>query len=226
MIPLISVLAVGALAAPPQVDVLVEVPLAHTAPMTAVTVPPLGNSTTAGVASTPLAPVRSGFDAGLGVEILTGEPDQNAHLLVSLGLRTQQPVFEHQGYTFDPQIWDARADLGGFTWLAWRGVPAVDMYMSGGAGLQASTLVAPPWPTTIAPGLHGFLAMGVGNRKGRISVRGEARVSLAARLDSYLGTAQLPVDRLEWQFWPGSATASALVAFGLRPRTEPALEPG
>lgn len=204
---MIALLAASAVAAP-RVDLLYDYQWARTTPISV-----RSEDTTMG--QVPIDPRRTSLDSGIAAELFWGEDDL---YVLSFGLRGYDANFHLGGYVFEPQMWDARVDFGGHAWFAYRGEPRVDGYLIGAAGVQTSWLSVEPWPTTIAPALHGLGGIGLATRRGRVHVRAEARLSLAMRIDYFEGRAELPEETLVWFYNPGSATVSLLFGIGLSPR--------
>lgn len=201
---MIALLAATAVAAP-RVDVLYDYQWARTTPIRV-----RSEDTMSG--PVPIAPRRTALDSGIAAELFWGEDDL---YVLSFGLRGYDAEHRLAGYVFEPRVWDARVDFGGHAWFAYRGEPRIDGYLIGAAGVQTSWLRVEPWPTTIAPALHGLGGIGLATRRGRVHLRAEARLSLAMRVDYFEGRAELPEETLVWHYHPGSATVSLLFGLGL-----------
>ncbi len=156
------------------------------------------------------------FDLGLTTELLWAR-DYDEHVVLSLGLRGLAATLETDEVpAFDALIVDVDTDLGYRAWLS-RGAPEVAAYVVLGGGMATSVLRLSPWPTTIAPSVHAFYGIGLGNLAGRGVGRGEIRLSAAVRADAFHGRAQLAESALTWRYFPGSVQVSLLVGGGIRP---------
>ncbi len=208
---MIALVAASAVAGP-RVDVLYDYQWARTSPVVV-----SSEDRLAGVpVPTPVQADRTPLDSGVAVEVLFEDL-----FLLSVGARGYVADYDVSGFQLSPRVWDVRVDGGGHAWFGWRGEPLIDGYIAGAAGLQGTMLRVEPWPTTLTPALHGFTGMGLANRRGRVRLRVEARLSLGMRFDVFEGRAQLPNETLVFRHHPGSATASILFGLGFGPGAAP-----
>ena len=204
---MIALLCSAALAGP-RVDVLYDYQWARTSPVAVFSEDGLQGAPQ----QQRLDPRRTPLDSGIAAELLFDDV-----YVLSLGLRGYTAEYRLDGFRFQPHVWDVRADAGAHAWFGWRGEPVIDGYLIGAAGLQGTVMRVEPWPTSIAPALHSFGGIGIANRRGRVHLRAELRVSLGLRLDFFEGRAELPHQALVWRHHPGSATASLLFGIGFGP---------
>lgn len=210
-------LALGALAAPAEVDVMFSAAGVGTPALVT------RDETTDVWGQTQQAAVpldRLPFQPALAVEWFGGPPGDTEWML-GLSGAWERRTWEFPGSDLRASVAELRATVGlrAFFEPGWDDdEPRADGYGVVAAGVQGAWLSAEPFASALAPSMVGQFGLGAGSRRGPVRVRAEVRADLVFRVDHLDVHAERPDGAVAFSWWPGSAGIGVWVGGGFDAR--------